>query len=118
MHELSICRSLLREIAAVAMAHKATRVRRAVVSVGLLSCVDPDLLMRAFMAGRSGTVADRAILEVERTPVRLRCEACGACTEGTPNLLRCRCCGDAKVQLESGNELLLRQVDLELTEVE
>ncbi len=113
MHELSVCQSLLREVAKVAAVHQATAVTGIVVAVGPLSGVEAPLLERAFTIARCGTVAERATMVVEQMPVTVWCEACAVETETPANRLLCGACGGWQVILRSGNELLLKRVEIE-----
>ena len=113
MHELSVCRSLIREVKRVAAAHGATAVRRIVLRIGPLSGIESALLRSAFAIAREGTCAADAELEIEDTSVRVRCLACGAETEATVQHLLCGACGGARTTLVSGDEVLLSTVELE-----
>ncbi|OGI48051.1 MAG: hydrogenase nickel incorporation protein HypA [Candidatus Muproteobacteria bacterium RBG_16_65_34] len=113
MHELSVCQAMLREVARVAAGHDAAAVRRIVLRLGPLSGVEPDLLAEAFPLARAGTVADGAELVIERLPIRVRCDTCGAENEAAANRLLCSACGDWHTRLISGDELLLVCVELE-----
>lgn len=112
MHEITICESLLREVAKVAAANRAGRVDAIWICVGPLSGVEHGLLARAFEVARTGTLADRATLEIEVAPVTVWCSACGTETAVAPNALLCGACGTWKVQIRSGDELLLKRVEL------
>jgi hydrogenase nickel incorporation protein HypA/HybF len=112
MHELAICRGLLREVGRVASAHGAVAVSEIVVAVGPLAGVEAHLLERAFGVARVGTIAADARLEVEATPILVRCGACGAETAAAINALLCGACGAWRVELTSGDELLLKRVEL------
>lgn len=112
MHELAICRSLLSEAGRVAAAHRAAAVTRLSVAIGPLSGVEAAQLARAFDIARRGTVAEGAVLEVERTPVVVWCDRCGVESPVEPNALLCGACGTWKVGLRSGDELVLKRVTL------
>jgi hydrogenase nickel incorporation protein HypA/HybF len=112
MHELSVCRGLLREVERAAATHAARGISRIVIVVGPLSGVDAALLTRAFDAACAGTLAAGAALDVEIPPIRVRCEACGRESAASANRLACRDCGDGRVRLLSGDELLLKRVEL------
>ena len=113
MHELSICQGLVKEATRVASVQGAARVTRIVVAIGPLSGVEAPLLERAFTVARAGTIAHSALLEMEITPIAVRCEGCNAETPAAANKLLCGNCGDWKVQLKSGDELILKSVELE-----
>lgn len=112
MHELSVCQGLLREVRRVADAHHASEVTGIVVAVGSISGVESPLLERAFSVARAGTIAENATLEIEDMPVVVWCGSCAVETHVAPNALLCGRCGTWKVQLRSGNELLLKRVEL------
>lgn len=113
MHELAVCRALLRRVEAVARAHGAPAVTCVRVRVGPLSGVVPELLRAAFRVARAGTLAATAALEVEEAPLEVACEDCG--TRGAapaPNRLLCPACGGGRTRLASGDELLLTGMTL------
>lgn len=112
MHELAICESLLNEVERIAASHRAREVIEIVVAVGALSGVEPQLLERAFVVARCGTVADRATLRFEATSTAVWCKACECETSVAANALLCGQCGTWQVQLKSGDELLLKRVEL------
>lgn len=112
MHELAICQSLLREVQRVAARNDASEVVRIGVVVGPLSGVEAPLLERAFTLARCGTIAANATLEIEEAPLMVWCESCGVESQVAMNALLCGRCGTWKVDLRSGNELLLKQVEL------
>jgi len=116
MHELAICQALLRQLEELVTRHGASGVRSVTVQIGVLSGVEPSLLATAFCVARAGGCARRAELIVEALPARIRCRACGAEAPAAPERLCCSMCGAGDTQLLSGDELLLRQVELSVRE--
>ncbi len=112
MHELSICKSLLREVERVAARNDAADVSKVTVTVGPLSGVEPMSLVRAFDVARMGTLAEHAVLEVETLPAVVWCRVCALETPVAANALLCGSCGTWQVELKSGSELLLTRVEL------
>lgn len=112
MHELSVTQALLRQVEQVALQHDASAVTAITLAIGPLSGVEPPLLARAFTIARAGTIANEAMLEVETPPVTVWCPACETATEVAANALLCGACGSWKVDLRSGDELLLKRVEL------
>lgn len=112
MHELSLCQGLLRQVEKVAAQHQASGVEKIVLRVGGLSGVEPPLLQRAFEVARMGTLAERAVLVIERGPVVVRCRQCGGSCAVPVNRLLCTYCGDWRVSVTEGEELLLLSVEL------
>jgi len=112
MHELAIAQALVQEAENVARAHGAKRIDRIVTRVGLLSGVEAPLLERAYSVACAGTLAAHAVLEIEPGEIEVRCRSCHALSTGLPNRMVCRSCGDWRVDVLSGEELLLMSVEL------
>jgi hydrogenase nickel incorporation protein HypA/HybF len=116
MHELSVCQALISQVEDIAQQHQAEGIRRIIVHIGPLSGVEPELLMQAFPLASAGTVAQDSQLIIERSPIRVYCERCGADTDAELNKLVCGACGDWHTKLLSGDEMLLASVELAKTE--
>ena len=99
MHELAICQALISQVASVARDRKASAV----------TDIYP-LMQNAFPIAAAGTVASAAELHLEQSPLRVRCNECGAESDATMTRLVCRECGDWRTTLVSGDELILRRV--------
>ncbi len=112
MHELSVVQALLREIDAIAIANDAAAVRRVTVQIGPLCGVDPALLASAFEAARGLGLTAGTELVFESLAVKVRCRECGEDSTVTPNRLLCGSCGGYRTTLLTGDELLLRRVEL------
>ena len=112
MHELAVCQALIGQVRDIARQHQATAVTAVNVRIGPLSGVEADLLEQAFPLASAGTVAEASRLVIEKLPIRVRCEACGAETLVEPNRLVCGRCGDWHTRLVSGDEMLLASVEL------
>ncbi len=118
MHELSVCQALLGQVETIARSHGAQGVSRVIVRIGPLAGVEPTLLQQAYPIACAGTFANGAELIIERLPVRVRCEQCGAESEVPANRLLCVACGDWRTQLIGGDELLLASVELVMDETD
>lgn len=116
MHELSVCLSLLDQVERIAAEHGADRVERILLRVGPLSGVEAPLLASAYPLAAAGTIAEGADLVIETSPVRVRCDDCGAETEAAPNRLVCAGCGAWRTRLISGDEMLLASLELHIAE--
>lgn len=112
MHEIAICQSLLRQVLEVASSHDTRPVVRILLRIGPLSGVEPDLLLTAFPLVAAGTPCEGAVIEVERTPVRVLCPACGSMSDVRPNRLVCGTCGAWRVTVVGGDEMLLSGIEL------
>lgn len=109
VHELSICISL----AAIVTEHAAGRaVHRVVVDVGQLRQVVPETLRYSWGIVVAGTPLDGSALEINHVPVVLECRACGVATAIEAPRFRCGECGSAEVEIVSGEELLVRSLEM------
>jgi hydrogenase nickel incorporation protein HypA/HybF len=113
MHELSVCHGLIAEVQRVAREQHAQRVVSITVRIGPLSGVEPQLLQSAYPLASAGTIAANATLIVECSTIRVCCLECGAQSQAQATRLLCARCGHWRVQLLSGDELLLASVELE-----
>jgi len=111
MHELSLCQALISQVEGVAHEHQAQAVTRILLRVGPLSGAEPALLQQAFPLAAAGTLAAGAELAIEKVPIKVRCQQCGAESEATANRLLCASCGDYHTQLISGDEMLLQSLE-------
>lgn len=115
MHEVSLVIGLVGQLEAIAAEHGATRVRRFVLEVGALSNVVPDLLKDAVdIVGQDVELLRGAQCVVDAVAFALHCESCGVSSEPERFAFSCPECGSLAVRTERGDELLLRNVELEI----
>lgn len=112
MHELSVCLSLLEQVERVARENGAGSVEKILVTIGPLSGVEPELLRNAYPLAAAGTIAETAELEIEYAEVVVHCSECDAETTAAANRLVCGACGDYRTRLVSGDEMVLKRVEL------
>ncbi|MEZ5673008.1 MAG: hydrogenase maturation nickel metallochaperone HypA [Thiotrichaceae bacterium] len=113
MHELSVCQALLAQVEQVAQQHQAIQVERLIVQVGVLSGIEPELLQQAFsIAQATSQLTQQSVLVIESLPIRVYCSHCGTESTATANRLICGNCGNWQTRLVSGDELLLKSVEL------
>ena len=109
MHELGITRSVVAICAERAMGAKVMRVT---LEIGKLSAVMPDALRFCFEICAKDTAVEGAELEIIETPGRAQCRDCG--DELMLNELFGRCaCGSVNLQLIAGQELRIKQMEVE-----
>ncbi len=113
MHELSVCQALLSQVSNIAAEHGARQVTRIRLQIGPLAGVEPALLQQAFSIARCGGCAAQAELDIESMPIAIRCRDCATEAQAQPSRLCCPACGSIRTILLSGDEMLLRQVELE-----
>lgn len=116
MHELSICQNIIAQVTQVAEQNNALSVTRIIIDLGPLSGIEAPLLQQAFPIASAGTIARDALLETHTLPIRIRCNICANENEASINQLLCRRCGSWQTTLLSGDEMLLKSIELEKEE--
>jgi hydrogenase nickel incorporation protein HypA/HybF len=118
MHEASIAMAAIEQAIAAARTHRATRITRIELDVGVLREIVPDAIAMAFEACAMGTMAEGAKLDLHEESARARCRKCGC--EFAPDLethsFACGGCGAADAEMISGHEILLRSIECETDE--
>ena len=107
--------SLLEQVGAIAEERAATRVTRIELDIGPLSGVEADLLRNAYPIAAAGTLAETAELLIHEADIIVRCSECEAETRAIANRLVCGQCGDFRTRVISGDEMILRRLELEGT---
>ncbi|MDA8141895.1 MAG: hydrogenase maturation nickel metallochaperone HypA [Desulfobacteraceae bacterium] len=115
MHELPITETILKIVLAHAEKNDVRRIMRIHLQVGQLSDLQDDWMQRYFDHLSRGTVAEDAKLQIERTPIRLMCEACG--TEYTAASADqvdqpCPQCGQKDSRLIGGREYTITNMEV------
>ncbi len=113
MHEFSIVQNLIGLIERYVEEYNARCISKVVVSVGVLSGVDPHLLKIAFDTYKENTVAYSAELVLETEKLTLRCLDCCAVSQKEELNVMCPNCGSLNTIIEGGQELILKSLELE-----
>lgn len=112
MHEYSIASALLRQVEKAARPHPGAKVRRVRVAIGELAGVEVALLATAFTALRPETPCAEAELVIDARPARWACPVCNDVIRDGEALCCPSCATPAR--LDSGGEILLQGIDLEI----
>ena len=113
MHEMSLAESVLQIIEDTARAQKFSRVRSVVLEVGVLSAVEPEAMLFCFDAVTRGSIAEGAKLEIVEIPGTGWCMECGKSVTLSERYGLCPECGDARVTITGGNELRVKDMEVE-----
>jgi hydrogenase nickel incorporation protein HypA/HybF len=116
MHELSVCRGLVKQLNQIAIEHHATGIEKIYLQIGPLAGVEPTLLQAAFPVASTDTLAEQAQMFIKTMPIRVHCKTCKEESETTLNNLSCSVCGDWQTELLSGDELLIERVEMQTTQ--
>jgi len=114
MHEMAIALALIEQAETVAREQKARAIPGITVVVGRLSGTDPDALRAVFELAAEETLAAGAVLTVETVEASVKCQACGKRSYPTPPFMTCVECGALDVELESGRELYIKAMDVDV----
>jgi hydrogenase nickel incorporation protein HypA/HybF len=114
MHELSIAQNLLEIVEQYVPPERRAGVREVRVRAGRLSGILPDSLQFCFEAITAGTPLAGSRLKIEEIPIRLKCAACNTTCEVEEPPFRCPLCDGFQVEVVTGMELQV--VDIELAE--
>lgn len=108
-------RSLFSRLEALAREHGASRVVCAVLEVGEISNVVPELLKQAFVAFREvEPLLAEARLEIREIPLAATCTRCQVDFQPRAAGFRCPSCGAVTGLEVRGEDLVLRDVELEV----
>lgn len=111
MHELSIALGIIESIESSIPAD--TQVKTIRLEIGKLANVLPEALTFSFDVIKKETSLKDAIIEIEIKDVVVKCNQCG--TEGTsdPPLIHCSSCGSFDVIVCSGEQLEIKEIEVE-----
>jgi hydrogenase nickel incorporation protein HypA/HybF len=112
MHEVAIARNIVEIVEDVIRDRPEARVDKVYVSIGRMVGVVHASLQFSFNAITPDTALADATLVIEDVPVLARCNGCGREFEMETFVNRCTHCGGRNVQLISGEELLVREIEV------
>ena len=112
MHELSLANNIIDQVCETGRLHRAEKIISVRVLIGPLSGVGPDPLEFCFTEVSMGTLAEGALLIMEKSPLVIKCLHCEKESEVTPDNLLCPHCNHYEVLVLSGLEFKI--IDLEV----
>ena len=112
MHELSVLEGLLELMEDQARSSGFTRVKRVILGIGQLSCVEPEAMTFCFASVVAGTLAEDAALEINQIPGAGRCPACDREVPMSSRLDPCPHCGRYQLQVTAGSDIRLEALDV------
>lgn len=112
MHEVSLAGEILSTALARARSLGCSSPKAVIARIGAWTCVNPDLLARAFQAAASDLGAAGIELRIRVVRPECRCRDCGQAFEPRAFALRCDGCGSGRVTLEQGREMEVESVEV------
>lgn len=115
MHEISLVQGLLKQLRNLAKENRCRRITRITMEIGALSGVVIDSFRFGFEAlSADDDLVRDAQLVVEVQPVTFSCTQCGhEETAAGHRPGKCLKCGELFLIYEGGDDLILRQVEME-----
>jgi hydrogenase nickel incorporation protein HypA/HybF len=109
MHELAIMQDIVDTVCKVA---GEAQVSRVLLEIGSMSGLAADSLRFCFDLCTKATMLEGALLEIHDVTARARCCECNAEFLMENAIVFC-VCGSAKVEILAGNELRIKEVELQ-----
>jgi hydrogenase nickel incorporation protein HypA/HybF len=116
MHEASLVKSLLKQVAQLIREHQAVEAKRIHVRYGPLSGIEPDLFESAFTRMRADYDSVNCLLVLEWCPLIAVCEACLQTFESAELRFDCPRCGSFQIEFTVGEAIILESVELQFNE--
>ena len=113
MHEMSLCLSMLEILTSSAQEHHFSKVRAICLELGRHGCADPETLRFAFEAAEQNTLAEGARLDIVVIPVQAWCFHCEKLVNLNENYGACPDCAGDQLRLETGQELKIKNLEVE-----
>lgn len=113
MHELSLVRSLIRQVETIVANDGGGTPSEVHVSMGPLSGVEPMLVSSAFDQLAPSSRLAGAKLKIDYTPLQAICTQCGESFVVESFCFRCSQCQSPNVRITGGDEFRLLSVSIE-----
>ncbi len=113
MHEMSLCESLVRILEEQAAAHAFSRVKTVWLEIGPRATVDAQALQFCFDAVTRGTIAESARLDICTTAAKAWCFSCEEAISIDDRHSVCPICGSNHVQVTGGDELRIKELEVD-----
>ncbi len=113
MHEMSLAEGVLQIIEDAAEEQSFRRVKTVWLEIGRLAGVEVEAMRFCFEAVTRDSVAQDAELQIIETPGRAWCMQCADTVEVQALYDACPRCGGYQLQVTGGNEMRVKELDVE-----
>ncbi len=110
---MSLCEGLLQIIEEQAGKQNYQRVLTVWLEIGALAGVEQEALIFAFEVVKKNTLADTARLEIIPVRGQAHCVDCDSAVEINARYDACSVCGSYHLEVTSGEELRIRELEVE-----
>lgn len=113
MHERSIAKNLLKiALEKASQFNQKAKIERIRVVVGEFTMIHDELLINAFYSLAYSTNAEKAIIEIIHSSLQGQCQQCLKTFPINKEAFQCPFCGSAQIDIVSGNELYIKDMDV------
>lgn len=113
MHELWLCKSILKIIEQKAKDIKCTRVKKIILEIGQLTALEKEALIFSFNVITEGTIAENAELDILNISAKAFCESCQQVSPLQQYYDACHTCGSYALKIVQGEELRVKSMVVE-----
>ena len=110
MHELALAEEVLAIAEQQAAEHSLSTISTIKLTIGALSCVEPEALRWALEVTLENTLADRAEIQLTIAPGEGKCGACEATFSVTELPAACPQCQNWQTQILAGQDMVVQQL--------
>lgn len=111
MHELSITEGILKIAVEEGKAHDARKITGINIKMGVMSDLLPECINYYFDIISKGTIAEGAVLNIEKIPLKISCSDCNAVSCIDMRNFRCPGCGSQNIKILHGNEFYIDSLE-------
>jgi len=114
MHETSIINGIMRTLEQEFDAEKLNKMTGIYVKVGILSNIEPRLLMNAYEASHMTNPSYQNVkLNIEMSELKIQCESCDHITDVKNYRFLCDNCQKPSKNVIQGEEMLIHKVEFD-----
>ena len=113
MHELAITEGIMDAAVPAALESGAKKILEIRLKIVELSGVFPECINEYFKVLSEGTIAEGAVLKVEKIPVSIHCAECGFEGPVDRHKVKCPKCGGIDYKITGGREYFVDSLEVE-----
>lgn len=113
MHELTIIDNIIKICIEEAKKHNVNKIIEIRIKIGQFSGMVPEYIQFYFNIMSKGTAAENAILNIEKIPIKIKCNDCKTDSEVCLDDLICSYCGSANIQVLKENSFIIESMEVE-----
>lgn len=114
MHELTVVSNIFKIILETAVINNLSHISKISIKVGRQRHLASDLMEFAFNSVSTNTIAEGAILVIEKVDIKMRCRSCDFKFIVKDNTYFCTSCGSACLETIEGQDLMIDSIEGEI----